>query len=226
MRTAASFADTECVDGPRGRAETYLTVDVVAFMRAHFGAPVDPREWAVAGLSEGGTCALELATRHPDLFATFGDFGGDPAPTLDSPVRTLRLLYGGSRADELAHDPTTWFHKDALAGVQGFFAAGRNDRGFLRVDEALALLAAHDGMQVRFDVIEGGHSFRTWARALHDSYPWIVSRLNLSRLYDGTGPARARLTHVCRSAAPACPSVRSRRSDSSHESSQRSAREG
>src|SRR3954469_13377515 len=34
----SSWGDTECVDGPRGRAETYLTVDVPAFLRARFDA--------------------------------------------------------------------------------------------------------------------------------------------------------------------------------------------
>jgi S-formylglutathione hydrolase FrmB len=215
------LGDTECVNGPRGRAETYLTVDVVAFMRRHFGASADPRQWAVAGLSEGGTCALELAARHPEVFATFGDFGGDPAPTLDSPVRTLRLLYGGSRADELAHDPTTWFRKDAIDGVQGVFAVGRNDRGFLRVDEQVATIAAHDGMHVRFDVIAGGHTFHTWARALADAYPWIVSRLDAA-------PSRpVQLTHTCRPEGPPCrsPGI-PRRGDSSDESSRGVSRQG
>jgi S-formylglutathione hydrolase FrmB len=170
------LADTECVNGPRGQAETYLTVDVVAFMREHFGAPADPRDWAVAGLSEGGTCALELAARHPEVFATFGDFGGDPAPTLGSPASTLRVLYGGSRPDELAHDPTTWFRADAIDGVQGFFAVGSADPGLLAREERVATIAAHDRMRVHLDVIRGGHTFRTWAHALRDSYPWIVSR--------------------------------------------------
>ena len=110
------------------------------------------------------------------MFATFGDFGGDPAPTLGSPASTLRVLYGGSRPDEVAHDPTTWFRADARDGVQGFFAVGNDDPGFLSQEERVATIAGRDGMRVHLDIIPGGHTFRTWANALHDSYPWIVSR--------------------------------------------------
>ena len=174
------LGDTECVDGPRGNAETYLTVDVVTFMRQAFGAAMDPQQWAIAGLSEGGTCALDLATRHPARFATFADFSGDAAPTLGSSARTVSALYGGSRSALRAHDPTTWFASATSAGVEGFFAVGSADHGHLRTDERIAQIANRDGMRTRIDIIPGGrHSFRTWAQALRDAYPWIVSRLSL-----------------------------------------------
>jgi pimeloyl-ACP methyl ester carboxylesterase len=174
------LADTECVDGPRGQSETYLTVDVVAFMRHEFGAPANPRQWAIGGLSEGGTCALDLVARHPDRFATFADFGGDPAPTLGSASNTLRGLYGGSRRVATAHDPTIWLARDVASGVQGFFAVGSTDRGHRGSEEGIAAIASRAGMRIHLDVIAGGgHTFRTWTRAMKDAYPWIVSRLGL-----------------------------------------------
>ncbi len=51
----STFNDTECVDGPRGNAESYLAHDVVADVAARFGARSD--HWGVIGYSEGGTCA-------------------------------------------------------------------------------------------------------------------------------------------------------------------------
>jgi pimeloyl-ACP methyl ester carboxylesterase len=174
------LGDTECVDGPRGNAETYLTVDVVTFMRQALGAAMDPQQWAIAGLSEGGTCALDLATRHPARFATFADFSGDAAPTLGSSARTVSALYGGSWRALRAHDPTTWFASATSAGVEGFFAVGNADHGHLRTEERIAQIANRDGMRTRVDIIPGGrHSFRTWAQALRDAYPWIVSRLSM-----------------------------------------------
>lgn len=174
----SALGDSECVDGPRGRAETYLTVDVPAFVHAHFGASTDPHQWAIAGLSEGGTCALELAARHPDRFATFADFSGDAAPTLGSQGVTERSLYGGSWRERIAHDPTTWFAIDAAADVEGFVAVGSNDHGYVATELRLVDLAQRDHLRVRLDVIAGGgHNFRTWAHALRDAYPWIVERL-------------------------------------------------
>ncbi|HVW33952.1 MAG TPA: alpha/beta hydrolase-fold protein, partial [Acidimicrobiia bacterium] len=74
----SDLGDTECVDSPQGRAETYLTEDVPAAVVSLFGAA--PPQWAVAGLSEGGMCAALLTLRHPEVFSTFGDFSGEAGP--------------------------------------------------------------------------------------------------------------------------------------------------
>ena len=67
----------------------------------------------VAGLSEGGACAIMLALRHPDLFATFGDFGGLSGPRVgesdtDTDVhgrRTLRRVTAGVRRARARRPP-------------------------------------------------------------------------------------------------------------------------
>lgn len=63
------FADTECVDGPRGAAETYITKDVTRFAVDELGASPDRGHWGLVGLSAGGTCAMVLALRHPDQYS-------------------------------------------------------------------------------------------------------------------------------------------------------------
>jgi S-formylglutathione hydrolase FrmB len=174
----STFGDTECVDGPRGRAETYLSVDVPAFMQARFGAATDPRRWALAGLSEGGICALMLVARHRFQFRTFADFSGDAAPTIGSARATLRSLYGGSYMAQRLHDPTVWFRADAAAGVEGFIAVGSGDRGHLPIERALSDAAQVAGLPVHLEILQhAGHSFGAWRRALRDAFPWIVQRL-------------------------------------------------
>ena len=102
-------ADTECVDSPVGNAETYLTVDVPTAVQQRFGTTPPGRSWALAGLSEGGACAIMLALRHPDLFSTFGDFGGLSGPRVGESDTdtdpTVAELFGGSRQEFAAHDP-------------------------------------------------------------------------------------------------------------------------
>jgi S-formylglutathione hydrolase FrmB len=177
--------DTECVDGPRGNADTYLSVDVREFVHAQFGAPLAARRWTVGGLSEGGTCALDLAARHPDRFGSFADFSGDAAPTLGSLQRTVLYLYGGSRNAASAHNPAQWFRMDASDGVAGFVAVGSHDYGYLDNERHIARVAHGDRMHITLDVIAGGgHDFRTWHRALVDAFPWIVARLT------APGPSR------------------------------------
>jgi enterochelin esterase-like enzyme len=174
----SSTGDTECVDGPRGLADTYLSVDVRDFIHTQFGAPLDAEHWAIGGLSEGGTCALGLATRHPDRFGSFADFSGDLAPTVGSPQKTVTALYGGSWSALEAHDPIDWFRIDAAQGVAGFVAVGAHDYGYLGVERQLALVAHSDQMNLTLDIIPGGgHNFRTWRHALSDAFPWIITRL-------------------------------------------------
>jgi S-formylglutathione hydrolase FrmB len=181
----STFGDTECVDGPRGRAETYLTVDVPAFMHARFGASRDPRRWAIAGLSEGGTCALTLVARHRSEFRTFADFSGDAAPTVGSDAATRRALYGGSYRAQQLHDPTLWFRADAAAGVEGVIAVGSHDRGSLPIARALGDAAERARLPVHVDILDnGGHNFGTWRRALGNAFPWLMRRLE-----DNTPPA-------------------------------------
>ena len=175
----SATADTECVDGPRGRAETYLSVDVPTFVHRRFSTSADPRRWAIAGLSEGGTCALVLAARHPDRFGSFGDFAGDPAPTLGSENTTLRDLYGGSSRAQHAHDPTVWFPADASAGSAGFVAVGSRDHGHVAAELRVVDAARAAHLPVHLDILPNdGHTFRAWKQALEDAYPWLVGRLD------------------------------------------------
>ncbi len=174
--------DTECVDGARGAAETYLSVDVPTFMHTRFGVPLDRQRWAVAGLSEGGTCALELASRHPDLFATFADYSGDAAPRIGDEANTIRVLYGGSTRAWTLHDPSAWFALDAAYGTEGVIVCGSRDRGYLPREREITAIAQRSRLRVSLVVVPGGgHSFRLWAQALAVTYPWIASRLQQIR---------------------------------------------
>jgi enterochelin esterase-like enzyme len=173
------FGDTECINSRMGQVKTYLTVDVPAFMHTHFNASLDARRWAVAGLSEGGTCALELSAQNPDRFRTFADFSGDALPNMGSVRNSLRVLYDYSYAAYIAHDPTRWFRRDASAGLAGYIAVGSKDFGCIPVEQKLTQTARRDGLNVILDVISGGgHNFATWRQSLADAFPWIAHRLD------------------------------------------------
>jgi S-formylglutathione hydrolase FrmB len=177
----SALADTECVDGPQGNSETYLTVDVPAFMHEYFHTPTGAASWAVGGLSEGATCALMLGARHPDKFSIFADFSGGKAPSSGNPKQTLERLYGGDRNAMRAHDPARWFALDARLGEQGVVIAGGDDAGALAAQAKLVADARAVGFPLRTDLIPGGgHNFQTWGRALQDTFPWIATTLERS----------------------------------------------
>src|SRR5206468_4097540 len=137
------FDDTECVDGPRGKAETYLVEDVRAFVIDKYGTATDPRSWAVGGLSEGGTCGVTLTLRHPDLFASFVDFGGQIAPQVEGDE--LHKLYGGNQQALTDHLPTHLLDHAHFPGVAGWFEAGMSDRGAHAAARHLAPLVVAAG---------------------------------------------------------------------------------
>ena len=99
--------DTECSNSVLGNAETYLVKDVPNFMQANFNAAIGKHSLAVAGLSDGGTCASILSLRNPQVFQTFGDYSGYASPTYlnDNEQQTIAQLYGGSTVNYEAHNP-------------------------------------------------------------------------------------------------------------------------
>jgi S-formylglutathione hydrolase FrmB len=174
--------DTECVDGPKGNSELHLTVDVRQYLIRDLGVSADPAAWGVVGFSMGGTCALDLVLRHPDLFDVFGDIAGDVGPNIGNKASTVRRLYGGSEAAWAAHDPLTILAHRHYSGVAGVFLVGARDHGpkavAWRLDHA-ALLA---GIDTHVDEEPGTHTWPFAARAFADALPWLVSALASSHL--------------------------------------------
>ncbi|GLZ51913.1 hypothetical protein Acsp07_15300 [Actinomycetospora sp. NBRC 106378] len=136
--------DTECVDGPRGNAATHLTKDVVPDVERSFGVSSDPRAWGVVGWSMGGTCAVDLAVMHPELFDSFDDIAGDAGPEVGTKQQTIDRLYGGNAAAWAAFDPATvlaahapyadtagWFDdsSDGGGGFGGYHGGGQRPPG-------------------------------------------------------------------------------------------------
>ena len=59
-----------------GQCATYLTVDVPKWIK-ETSRSRRHHEWAVGGLSNGGTCALTLAVDYPDIYRTFVSISGE-----------------------------------------------------------------------------------------------------------------------------------------------------
>jgi len=173
--------DTECVNGPQGNAETYLTVDVRNAVVHMFGARADGAAWAVAGLSEGGSCALQMGLRHPELFSVVGDFSGDDHPWISGGLR--KLFWGQTMSQlaraERAYDPRVllahWHSTDAPLI---FFTSGSSDHVLAKM-QRLVLEARRDHIAATLTVLSGGHTFWFWSRSFAITMPWITQRLDV-----------------------------------------------
>ena len=82
----------------------------------------EPANWGVVGWSMGGTCAVDLAVMHPDMFSAFEDIAGDLTPNSGNKAQTIARLFGGNAAAYAAFDPTTVITRHGpYTGVAGWF---------------------------------------------------------------------------------------------------------
>ena len=175
--------DSECVDGKKGNAQTYLTVDVRNAVIARFHTRRDAFGWTIAGLSEGAYCALQIGLRHPDLYQTIGDFSGEEGPSV--PGGLGRLFTGTPvqvEAEAAQYDPVPLLHNwhSAWPRPAIWFEAGSSDvtlRAIARQDA----LARSLGFETHLVAQPGEiHGFLSWRQAFVDALPWMASRMTNS----------------------------------------------
>ena len=172
-------ADTACVDRLHSQADTYVSVDVRNFVARTFDVPLRPDQWALQGYSEGGTCALALALRHPDLFRTFVDIAGDAAPSIGSPTANLRTLYGGSTTIRDSYDPALLLRRGAGRGMGAWFAAGSSDQKSKAATRSMFLLAQQEGASAQYRTVAGPHTFPLFRTGFADSFTWLCQQLQV-----------------------------------------------
>jgi len=93
----STTVDPLCANSSLGQLDTYLSKDVPAAIKQQLRVDPAPRHWAIGGFSYGGTCSIQLATNHPDIYPTFIDISGELEPTLGSHQQTVDTAFGGDR---------------------------------------------------------------------------------------------------------------------------------
>lgn len=171
-----------CVDGPLGDSATYLTEDVPAWISTHLHVADGPRNRAISGFSQGGTCALQLGAAHPDLFGSLIDVSGQRGPTLRSKEDTISRGFRGDTAAYEAAQPTRILagrapYRDSAA----FFGVGADDSRYGPVLPEVAAAAEAAGMHVTRRIVpDSGHDWHTAGVALADGVSWFMDRTHLA----------------------------------------------
>ncbi|MDT4989987.1 MAG: hypothetical protein QOI74_4081 [Micromonosporaceae bacterium] len=186
-QNGSTIGDSECVDGPQGNAETFLTVDVPTFITHTLRVSRDPARWGIVGFSEGGTCALDLVVAHPDIYRHIVDLGGDTRPSLGGPQHTLTALFGGSVAAEQAHDPLRMLAARRYSRVTAWFGAGANDNKALAAAHRVAAAATKAGITARELTVAGAHNWQFAAAAFTQILPQLCTDMNCPDAAAGTG---------------------------------------
>jgi hypothetical protein len=167
--------DTECLDVVGGPAvDTYLTTDVHRAVLSNFRAEDGPASWAVAGISTGGYCAMNLAMQHPYLFGAAASMSGYARPDI------------GTSPDNLLHDdPILTEHNTPLweeahwgcAPLSILAAASRQDGPSFRDTEAVIAAARAPLRITPLLVGHGGHTVNLWNALAPFVFAWLSAHV-------------------------------------------------
>jgi S-formylglutathione hydrolase FrmB len=175
--------NTMCMDSVIARADTYLSKDVPAWIEANLGVDSDKARWAFGGWSYGGTCALQMATRHPDVYPNFVDMAGEREPALSADrTQTIQQAFNGDTAAFTALTPLTLLARNKYPQVWGYFSNGSEEQQVGQWTTEVSTAAQQAGMTVRTQVVPGqGHSWGVPHASLPPALDFLGQRLGIRR---------------------------------------------
>ncbi|WP_028245594.1 alpha/beta hydrolase [Pseudoclavibacter soli] len=152
-----------CVDSTQyGNVETYLTVDVPNWIRAHLPVASGVDQWALAGFSQGATCTMQIGPAYPQLFGSMFAISSEIEPNNGTEQQMIDQYFAGSRDAFVSHTPLGAIAQHAPSSQHVLFAAGSGDSQAQSNITQLRAAADAAGMTTRGVLSEGtSHDFWT-----------------------------------------------------------------
>jgi enterochelin esterase-like enzyme len=158
---------------------TFVAEDVPDYMTKELRVMAPGRAWGIAGYSEGGYCAANIALQYPFQFGYAGSLSGyftlagnqsqipEAGKTGGKPV--LYTPYAHDRKLLVKNSPAEFVLKIPI-GVeipQFWLAAGNEDPGDVQAAEQFQQLLETRLASVPVDIVQGGgHQAKVWRAAL------------------------------------------------------------
>jgi enterochelin esterase-like enzyme len=171
------------------RYEDAIVKDFLPFVDAKYRTTADARHRLIAGLSMGGSGALLIAFKHPEMFAgvatnsaaLFGELPKPPAPD------DRRGGYYYALAVKLFGDPPDAAHfqannplylaktnADKLKHLKIYFDVGEQDRyGFDAGNRQLDAMLTAAGVKHEFHLVPGGHGWTFLAERAEPAFEFV-----------------------------------------------------
>ena len=174
----SAAGNTLCLDSRIARADTFLAADVPAWINRTLDVDPDPKQWAAGGFSFGATCAMQMVTRHPEIYSSALAFSSEQEPALAKErEKTIAAAYGGDTEAFDRQTPLRLMREHRFEGHAIYFAAGERDPEFIGYLEVLSEAARDAGFTVEARLVPGaGHSWETGARGLPSGLDFLASR--------------------------------------------------
>jgi enterochelin esterase-like enzyme len=175
-------ANTLCLDSRIARADTFLAVDVPAWINATLDVDPTHSRWAAGGFSFGATCAMQMGTRHPDLYSSVLAFSSELEPALAKErQKTIDAAYAGDTAAFERETPLSRMDQRRFDASAVYFAAGERDPEFIGYMDTLAEAARKAGFTVEATQVQhAGHSWDTPSRGMADALEFLASRWGIT----------------------------------------------
>lgn len=179
----------QCLNNPGGIQDMTFVAKEVPLEVARLVPRIQPpgRAWGIAGYSEGGYCAANIALNDPGGYGYAGVLSGYFAPVASQvplgnklgarPVKVY--VFKGNAALAVRNSPQDYVTQ-LPAGVfppQFWFAAGSSDRGDVAAAQRLQQLLSIRQLNVPLDIIPGGHTGSVWRNALKPMLIWMTPQL-------------------------------------------------
>lgn len=180
-----SGEDPACADSTTyGKAETYVTKDVVAWAKSNLHVIQDPRYWVIGGYSNGGGCAAKYIAQEPGTWKNLLDISGEEFPGSEDVAGVTAKIYGGD-ANAFEASKTINIMKAAAPGsydgINAIFTVGSADPPFITAAQAVSGEAKAAGMDTTYYEVPGaGHVIDALEGGLKQGFTILYPLLGLS----------------------------------------------
>ena len=161
---------------------TYLADDLPNYIARVLRVQSAGPAWGVAGYSEGGFCAANLALRYPDRFGDSGVLSGYFVPLDNQLGHPARLMNPFGKSASLRRENTP---QDVVATVpagtripQFWLGVGSGDRSDLKSAQFFQQLLEIRQPGVPLKIVPGGgHTMITWRALMPPLLEWMTPKL-------------------------------------------------
>lgn len=180
-------AESWWVDGAREKGESALLRELMPHAESKYRIDAARGQRLVAGLSAGGYGALNLALKHPQLFAAAALLSPaiyDPLPPANSSARHHPPFQRDGKFDpELWNSLSYTAHLDAYRKsgvvVPLYICAGDHDVFGIALQSALLYekLRLHQPDALALRIVDGDHEWMLWRDAIGDALQFMDASL-------------------------------------------------
>ncbi|MDQ0820312.1 S-formylglutathione hydrolase FrmB [Arthrobacter sp. V4I6] len=174
----STSGNTMCLDSRIAQADTFLSQDVPAWIDRTLAVDPDRRQWAAGGFSFGGTCAVQMVTRHPEIYSSALAFSSEQEPAIAKErEKTIEASFGGDTEAFERLTPLRLMAERRFEGNGIYFAAGVRDPEFMGYLDVLSAAARDAGFSVETRSIDNaGHSWLAASSGLPGGLDFLAAR--------------------------------------------------